>query len=138
MRVAKRRCVGNHDAGITVLPESPLIGPRDARDKRRKRRAFGWNSCMFPEEGDGAAQQRTRMNVADKSDEVTNRRIKRAEPNRWIGLRTRRVGKIPDRFQTDHGGNLIVASFAPARVDKTSHLRCLEVGRFFIYKRDEA
>src|SRR5205814_2115833 len=36
MRVTKRRGVGNHDAGIAVPPESPLIRPTDTRNERWK------------------------------------------------------------------------------------------------------
>ena len=138
MWIAKKCGIRNHDAAIAVSPERPLIRPRDARNEGGERGAFGRKPRIFTKETDGAAEQTTRMNVGDKADEIASGRIKRSEPNCWISLRSRRVRKIPDRFQTDHGGNLIAASFAPARVNKTSYLRCLEIGRFFIHKRDEA
>ena len=86
MRVPKWRGVGNHDAGIAVPPERPLIRPTDARNERWKRGTFRGDPRMFPEESDGAAQQCVGMNIANKSDKVANLWIKKAEPRRRIGL----------------------------------------------------
>src|SRR5713226_5376277 len=78
------------------------------------------------------------MQVAYKSNEVTRPRVKCADCWNRISLRSRRIGKIADRFQADHGGDLIAASFATSGVNETAHLRCLEVGRLFVHERDEA
>src|ERR1700730_11792978 len=48
-----------------------------------------------------------------------------------------RIGKIADRFQTDHGGNLLATDFAPVRVNKASHLLCQKIRRLLVHKRDE-
>src|SRR5437588_8363648 len=77
------------------------------------------------------------MNVGNESDEVTNRGIKETESGCGISLRVWRVRKISDRFQTDHGGNLVAAGFASASVNKTSHLFAEKIGRLFIHKGDE-
>src|SRR5438477_12089116 len=77
------------------------------------------------------------MNVGNESDEVTNRRIKDTESGCGISLRVWRVRKIADRFQTNHGGNLVTAGFASASVNKTSHLFAEKIGRLFIHKGDE-
>jgi hypothetical protein len=53
-------------------------------------------------------------------------------------LRARRVGKIPDRFQADHAGNLIAPFLAPARVNETAHLLRLEIRRLLVHESDEA
>ena len=58
IRVTKWRGIGDHDAGIAVLPKSPLIRPTDARNERWKSGAFGRNSCMFTKKSDGTAQER--------------------------------------------------------------------------------
>src|SRR5205814_10668905 len=48
------------------------------------------------------------------------------------------VRKISNRFQTDHGGNLVAAGFASACVNKTAHLLSLKIGGFFIRESNEA
>src|SRR5438874_1303950 len=78
------------------------------------------------------------MQVAYKSNEVTPPRVKCADCWNRISLRSRRVRKIPDRFKTNHSGDLVAANFATSRVNETAHLRCLEVGRLFVHERDEA
>jgi len=90
------------------------------------------------EKSDSTPQQRTRAKIADESDKITRGRIKDTEATRWIDLGVGRVRKISDRFKTDHCGNLIATSFAASGVNKTAHLRSLEIGRLFVHKRDEA
>src|SRR5205823_14581036 len=58
VRITKRRGVGDHDAGITVSPERPLIRPTDPGNKCGKRRAFGWNLCMLAKKRARATEQR--------------------------------------------------------------------------------
>src|SRR5438477_12032672 len=137
MRITKWRSVCNHDAGIAMLPESPLIRPADTRNERWQSGAFGRNSCMFTKESYGAAQQRARRNVGNESDEVTNRGIKDTESGCGISLRVWRVTKIADRLQTNHRANLDTAGFAPASVNKTSHLFAEKISRLFIHKSAE-
>src|SRR5437762_13707217 len=50
----------------------------------------------------------------------------------------RRVRKISDRFQANHGGYLIAARLASASVNKTPHFIRQKVRRFLVHKRDEA
>src|SRR5436189_5618240 len=50
----------------------------------------------------------------------------------------RRVRKISDRFQANHGGYLIAARLASASVNKTPHFICQKVRRFLVHKRNEA
>src|SRR6266699_6407370 len=78
------------------------------------------------------------MNVGDESNKVTNTGIKDTESGCGIRLRVWRVRKISDRFQTDHGGDLVAARFASASVNKTSHLLTQEIRRFLVHERDEA
>ena len=78
------------------------------------------------------------MNVGNESDEVTNRGIKDTESGCGISLRVWRVRKIADRFQADHGGDLIAAGFAPASVNKTSHLITQKIRRLLVHKRNKA
>src|SRR5439155_23043506 len=77
------------------------------------------------------------MQIAYKSNEVTRPRVKCTDSWNRISLRSRRVRKITDCFQTNHSGNLIAASFATSGVDKTAHLLRLEIGRLLVHKRDE-
>src|SRR5260370_32873503 len=77
------------------------------------------------------------MNVGNESDEVTNRGIKDTESRCWISLRVWCVRKISDRFQTDHGGDLVAAPFASTSVNKTPHLLRQKIRRFFVRKRDK-
>ena len=138
MRITKWRRVGNHDSRITVLPESPLIRPTDAWNERGKSGAFGGDPRVFTEESDGAAEQRTRMNIAYKSDKVADRGIENTQAQRRISLGMRHVRKISDRFQANHGGYLIAARLASASVNKTSHLLCQKVRRLLVRKRNKA
>src|SRR5439155_8649686 len=138
VRIPKWRSVGDHDAGVTVLPKWPLIRPADAGNKPGKRCAFGWNLCLVAEKRDDAAKQRTRTNIADESDEVANLGIESTECPRWIDLRARRVRKIADRFETDHGRDFVAARFASAGVNKASHFARQKIRRFLVHKRDEA
>ena len=78
------------------------------------------------------------MNVGDESNKVTNSRIKDTESGCGISLRVRRVRKISDRFQTDHGGDFVATRFASASVNKTSHLLRQKIRRLLVHKRDEA
>src|SRR6266849_9821250 len=78
------------------------------------------------------------MNIGDESNKITKSRIKDAESGCGISLRVWRVGKISDRFQTDHGGDLVAAGSASASVNKASHLLRQKMRRFLIHKRDEA
>jgi len=78
------------------------------------------------------------MNIGDESNKVANSRIKDAESGCGISLRVWRVGKISDRFQTDHGGDLVAARFASASVNKTSHLLTQKIRRLLVHKRHEA
>src|SRR2546427_4376844 len=78
------------------------------------------------------------MNVGDESNKVTNSRIKDTEAGCGISLRVRRVRKISDRFQTDHGGDFVATRFASASVNKTSHLLTQKIRRFLVHKCDEA
>src|SRR5438105_939918 len=48
------------------------------------------------------------------------------------------VRKIPNRFQTDHGGNFVAASFASACVNETAHLLSLKIGWLFVCEGNEA
>ena len=50
----------------------------------------------------------------------------------------RRVRKIPNRLQTDHGGDLIAVGFTPARVNETSHFRRSENERLLVHEGNEA
>src|SRR5215467_6447463 len=77
------------------------------------------------------------MNGADESDEVADLGVKKTQSWRRIGLRMRRIGKISDRFQADHGGDLVAARFASPGVNKASHFVRQEIGGLLIYKRDE-
>ena len=138
VRIPKWRSVGDHDAGVTVLPKWPLIRPADAGNKPGKRCAFGWNLCLLAEKRDDAAKQRTRTNIADESDEVANLRIESAQRPRRISLRVRCIGKIADRFETDHGGDFVAARFASAGVNKASHFARQKIRRLLVHKRDEA
>src|SRR5260370_36506774 len=77
------------------------------------------------------------MNVGNESDEVTNRGIKDTESRCGISLRVWCVRKISDRFQTDHGGDLVAAPFASTSVNKTPHLLRQKIRRFFVRQRDK-
>src|SRR5213593_4001942 len=78
------------------------------------------------------------MNIADESDEVANFRVEKTKSRRRIGLGMRRIGEITNRFETDHGGDLIAACSASAGVNETSHLIGQKIRRFLIHKCDEA
>src|SRR6266576_907027 len=78
------------------------------------------------------------MNVADESDKVTDVWIKRAQYPRRIGLRIGCIGKIADRFEADHGGDLVAARFASTGVNVASHFIQQEIRRLFVDERDKA
>src|SRR5437899_7017915 len=121
VRIAKWRGVGDHDTGITVAPERPLIRPAHAGNERGKRGAFGWNLCILTKERDDAMKECPRRKVADESYEVADFGIKNTKARRWISLRSRRIGKIADRFKTDHGRDFVAARLASAGVNKAAH-----------------
>src|SRR4030095_7651830 len=78
------------------------------------------------------------MNVADEPNEIANFRIKDAEAWRWIRLRMRRIGKIADGFEADHGGDFVAARFASTSVNKASHFARQEIRRLLVHERDKA
>ena len=78
------------------------------------------------------------MNVADESDEVANLGIKSAQCSRRIGLRIRRIGKIADRFETDHGRDFVTTLFAASGVNKASHFGRQKIRRLLVHERNEA
>src|SRR5205814_1138487 len=98
MRITEGRGVGDHDRGITALPERPLIRPRYARNESWKRNAFGWDFPLFAKEADRPADKRARRKISDEPNEVPGAGIEGADARR-IFLRPRRVGKISDGFQ---------------------------------------
>src|SRR5256885_12052873 len=138
MRIPERRSVRDHDRRITALPERPLVRPANSRNGSGKRGPFAWNPACFSKRSNGRAQKRTRAGVRGKPDEVASARIEEAEPGRRIFLRSRRVRKIADRLQAYHSRDSIAALLAALRINETSHLFRLKVGRLFIHERDEA
>src|SRR6266853_5625637 len=78
------------------------------------------------------------MNVANKTDEVADLRIKHAETWRRICLRVRRIGKVTDCLQTDHCGDLVAAFLASAGINQAAHFTRQEIRRLLIYERNEA
>src|SRR6266567_3468616 len=137
MPVTKQSSVRDDDCRITMLPKRPLVRPAHTRNETRQRRAFRRNFLLCAKERDRVTNERARMKIADESDEVGSRGIKKAQSRRWIPLRPLGVRKIGDRFQTNHCGNVIAARFAAARINETAHLRRLKKRRLLVYKRDE-
>src|SRR2546430_9298713 len=121
----------------TLFPYTTLFrSPAHTRNKSRKRCAFAWDFFLRPETRKGSPKQRSRAEIPDESDEVAGCWIKDTESGSRILLRMRCIGKITDRFQTNHRDNLIIASFAAAGVNKAAHARSLEIRWFFINERN--
>src|SRR6266705_2460751 len=92
---------------------------------------------MFTEERDYATKQSARRNVADEPDEVADFGVKKTQSRRRVSLRMRRIGKVTDRFETDHGGDFVAARLASAGVNKAAHFIRQKIGRLLVHKRDE-
>src|SRR5262245_12952448 len=68
--VAEGGGVGDHDRGVVLLPEGPVVGPTDAGDAGGEGGAFGGEERGGAELGDGAAGEAARGDVADEGNEV--------------------------------------------------------------------
>src|SRR5262245_60420995 len=138
MWITKRHRVGNHDSGIAMLPERPLVGPTYTGHKAGQRGAFGRDGSMAPELTNYSAQERSGTNIADKADEVACAWVEKSEPRNRIMLRTGLTRVVADCFEAYHGGNSVATFLGTLRVDITAHLGALKIERLFIYKRDKA
>src|SRR5687768_14902875 len=120
-----------------MAAERPVVRPGDAGNESGRRDALGWEFCFMSEKPDGLANQPSRAEIADESDEVAAVGIKQAE-RRGIALAAGRVAVVAEHLEREHRAHTLAVFARAFRPSEAAHLVAEEVRHLLIGEGYEA